>query len=317
MNFLVPMIQEEQANNSQDALEHLKGYALSSIDETTLYYHLSKPTSPKATIVLCDGVGCHGYIWKKLIPLLVNEFNVLCWHYRGHGESGIPIDRGRISISDHALDFASIVKMLDRNMASSSGSTFVVGHSMGVQVALEIMRLMPDAIEGLILACGTYGKPISQSPTLSFFKSYLPTIQKTVDFAPRFFNLLNKQLLQQKFAYTIATFVEINPNYISEDDFRPYLEGMSNMDIPLFLKMLEELDVHDASDLLEDIEIPTLVISGDSDGFTTTDASKALAEGIKDSVFENIKEGSHTTPLERPDLFNPMVLDFISQHLGN
>ena len=308
------MIQEEQANSSEDAIEHLRGYALSSIDETSLYYHLSKPLSAKATLILCDGIGCHGYIWKKCLPELEGDFNVLRWHYRGHGESGAPLQTERTSITDHALDFLSILKCLEANLTSTSESIFLLGHSMGVQVALEIYRQKAQWVDGLVLACGTYGNPITQSPSLALIKKLLPTLKKTVDKAPRLFNLINKHLLQQKIAYTVATVLEINPNYISEEDFRPYLDGMADMDIPLFLSMLEKLDEHEARDLLPSIDAPTLVISGDRDGFTPTEASEALANEIPNSEFFLIKEGSHTTPLERPDLFNKQVLDFILKH---
>src|SRR4051794_5130483 len=62
-------------------------------DGTPLYYELGGPLDQAApSIVLSDGIGCDGYVWKYLWPQLCEERATVHWHYRGHGKTPAPRD---------------------------------------------------------------------------------------------------------------------------------------------------------------------------------------------------------------------------------
>ena len=56
---------------------------------------LIHPAAGEPGAVLCDGLGCDGFVWKYLQPYLQQSHRVLRWHYRGHGRSGLPRHRDR------------------------------------------------------------------------------------------------------------------------------------------------------------------------------------------------------------------------------
>ena len=65
-------------------------------DGAALYYQVQGEGEPG--MVLCDGLGCDGFVWKYLAPYLGQSYRVLRWHYRGHGRSGLPRERQRIGM---------------------------------------------------------------------------------------------------------------------------------------------------------------------------------------------------------------------------
>jgi len=108
-------------------------------------------------VLLCDGIGCDGYVWRYLRPDLPERFG-LHPHYRGHGRTAAPKDPTHVSIEDLADDMASVLDdaLVDRAV--------LVGHSMGVQVALETYRRHASRVAGLVLLCGAASHPLKDVP---------------------------------------------------------------------------------------------------------------------------------------------------------
>ena len=197
--------------------------------------------------------------------------------------------------------------------ASVSNAT-LIGHSMGVQVALESYRHSPERVDRLVLVCGAPGGPLKNSPAAHLVERFLPKLRQSVGKAPGFVNSISRSLLRRKIAYTIATKIELNPELSNEEDFRPYLDGMARMDMMFFLNLLDRINEHDARDLLSQIDIPVLVIGGENDGLTPLSLSKEMALTIAGAELLVVEDGSHTSPLERPYLVNKSVLEFLSHN---
>src|SRR5262245_45035008 len=98
-------------------------------DDTPIYYRVFG-AADGPTVVLTDGIGCDGYIWKYLERELAEDHRVIHWHYRGHGRTPPPRDLRRIEIVDLADDLFSVVDA----GAGEDQPAILVGHSMGVQV---------------------------------------------------------------------------------------------------------------------------------------------------------------------------------------
>lgn len=294
-------------------------YAISAADETPIFYEVSEPAvrAPRApgdavhperrltAAALADGIGCDGYVWKYVRRDLAGERPVIHWHYRGHGRTPPPRDPRRIAIADLADDLAAV---LDDN---GTDAAVVFGHSMGVQVALETYRRHPSRVRGLVLLCGSPENPLRTFRGSRSLEILLPRMRSAVERAPRLINQAARVLLPTRAAFRLATRFEVNAELIQAADFMPYLRGLSHIEMPLFLSMLAAAGEHSAVDLLPSVKVPVLVVAGEKDGFTPPDLSRAMAAAIPGADLLEIEGGSHTAPLERPDLVGDAVHEFL------
>jgi pimeloyl-ACP methyl ester carboxylesterase len=128
---------------------------------------------------------------------------------------------------------------------------------------------------------------------------------------PSVINRVSRAVLPTRLAFEIASRLEIRRELIEPADFMPYLEGISRIDARLFVAMLAAAGKHTADDLLPDVAVPTLIVSGARDGFTPAERSRAMAEAIPSSELLEIPNASHTAPIERPHLVDFTIRDFI------
>jgi pimeloyl-ACP methyl ester carboxylesterase len=284
------------------------GYAIAASDGSPLFYESWGERGAPTPVVLCDGIGCDGYVWRYLKADLGERFG-LHPHYRGHGRTAPPRDPHRVTIEDLADDVACV---LDDALVERA---VLVGHSMGVQVALETYRRHAKRVAGLVLVCGASSHPLRTFRGSATLEELLPVIQKWVLRVPRVINRVTRWVLPTRLAYEVASRLEIRRELVEPADFMPYLEGMARIDSRLFVAMLSAAGQHSADDVLATIAVPTLVIAGGRDGFTPPERSRAMADAIPGCELLDIPNASHTAPIERPHLVDWTVREFLSRRV--
>ncbi len=264
-------------------------------DGTRLFYGVrGESANDKPTIVLNDGIGCDGFAWRYLQPHFARDHRVVHWHYRGHGRSGAPADRARLEMRNFAEDSAVILNHLDVQNA------VVFGHSMGTQVSLELYRLLPKRVRGLVLICGSFGRVTHTFHGTDVLSHVLPNVIQTVK---KHLGLTRAiwGRVPPKLAYRLARLSgEVDTVTIREEDFRHYWEHITVMDPDVFLATLERAGEHSAEDLLNEIDCPVLVIAAERDTFTPPSLAKYMADVIPRGEHMLIRGGSHAAPVEQP-----------------
>ncbi len=285
-------------------------YAVAKSDGSPLFYESWGERGALTPVALCDGIGCDGYVWRYLRRDLGARFG-LHPHYRGHGRTAPPRDKDRVAIADLADDMACVMDdaLVDRAV--------LIGHSMGVQVALETYRRHPDRVAGLVLVCGAASHPLKTFRGSAAVEELLPTIQKWVQRVPGVINRVTRALLPTRLAYEVASRLEIRRELIEPADFQPYLEGMARIDARLFIAMLSAAGQHSADDLLKDIAVPTFVVAGGRDGFTPPERSRVMSEAIPGAELLEIPNGSHTAPIEHPNVVDWAIRDFLTRRIDD
>jgi len=283
-------------------------YAIAASDGSPLFYESWGERGTNTPAVFCDGIGCDGYVWRYLRDDLSDRLG-LHPHYRGHGRTAPPRDPTRVAIADLADD---VVCVLDDAIVDRA---VLIGHSMGVQVALETFRRHRDRVAGLVLICGAPSHPLKTFRGSAALEDLLPTIQKWIHRVPGIINRFTRAVLPTRLAYEVATRLEIRRELIEPDDFMPYLEGMARIDARLFIAMLSAAGQHSAEDLLSTIDVPTLVVAGARDGFTPPDRSRLMASAIPEAELLEIPNASHTAPIERPHLVDFTIRDFVARRI--
>jgi pimeloyl-ACP methyl ester carboxylesterase len=284
------------------------GYAISHVDGSPLFYETWGERGELAPVLLCDGIGCDGYVWRYLRQDLSGRLG-LHPHYRGHGRTAAPRDPARVTIEDLADDVASV---LDDALVERA---VLVGHSMGVQVALEAYRRHRARVAGLVLICGAPSHPLKTFHGSATLEDVLPVVQKWIQRIPGVINRVTRLVLPTRLAYEVASRLEIRRELVEPEDFMPYLEGMARVDARLFVAMLSSAGQHSADDLLPAVAAPTLVVAGGRDGFTPPERSRAMAAAIPGAELLEIENASHTAPIERPHLLDTTIRDFMARRI--
>jgi len=256
-------------------------------------------------VVLCDGIGCDGFIWKYISTALATHHRVIHLHIRGHGKSPGPPDPERVSIEILADD---AMRVLDD---AAIDSAILIGHSMGVQTCFEAYRRHPERVRGMVLICGSYGSPLRTLYGMDIAHHVLPFFRFAFDRSLWPLQLVWRSLLSSDFAYRLALRLEVNGELIKREDMMDYLNHLSQVEPGLFFRMLNFADRHSASDLLEKVQVPVLLIGGEQDGFTPLPLSQEMAQRIQGASLIIVPGGTHVAPLERPELVVKSVEEFV------
>jgi pimeloyl-ACP methyl ester carboxylesterase len=179
----------------------------------------------------------------------------------------------------------SITVMAQDILAQCDGPLIVAGHSMGGRVALEMVRLSPDRIKGLVLAdTGVHplseGEPAKREAVIQLAhqdgmqaladKWLPPMVDKTQHGDPDFMGALNQMVLRA-------------------DSAQHERQIRALMGRP------------DATDLLPRIACPVLYLVGQSDVWSPPAQHEDMANKTPHSKLEIIEDAGHFLPCERPD----------------
>lgn len=275
-------------------------------DGTRLYVRTRPATSPSpgVTSLLTDGIACDGFIWKYLWDDLAAVTDVVHWHYRGHGRSGIPADPRAIELADHAHDLDAVRR------AVGDPDVVIFGHSMGCQVSLEGFRVRRERVRGIVLVCGSYGRVTHTFKDTDLLAQLLPRLIERVEQHPEIARALWSRMPPEvalKMAFALGEVdAALNPL-----DLLPYMKHMVDIDLGMFLRMLRSAGEHTARDLLGQIDVPVLVIAGERDTFTPPRYAEEMAAVIPSAELLLVRGGTHVVPLEQRDLVRDRVTSFL------
>jgi pimeloyl-ACP methyl ester carboxylesterase len=277
-------------------------------DGTRLYWTSTGAGAP--AVVLLDGVGCAGYVWRHLAPALAAERRVIHWNYRAHGRSDAPVDPFRLTLDDCVDDLLSVLD------AAGEAGAVLAGHSMGVQVAVEAHRRAPGRVRGLVLLCGAPGRVIDSFHDSPALRMAFPFARAIVDRYPSAVRSAFRAVLGTELAIEYALAFEVDRKRIDRADLVRYFEDLAAIDPTLFVRLLSSAAAHDGSDHLPQIDVPTLVVAGERDNFTPMRLSLRLHEAIPGSDLLVVPGGTHVAPLEDPDRIMARLSAFLRDRVG-
>ncbi len=258
------------------------------INGIDLFYDIKGAGEPLLLIAgfLCD----HAY-WSLLMPSLVSHYQVIRLDNRGMGRSSAP--DSPYSIKQMASDIAALLDCIGID------KVHLVGHSMGSQIAQELVLAHPKKVKSLMLL-SSWAKGDER------FNSIIETwgdLPGNVDLK-----------LYQKVVFP----------WIFTDEFY-LLPGMIEGLIEFAIKYPFQPTTHtlyhhsrailgsDTTDRLKHIHCPTLVLVGKQDILTPVKFSEQLAQGITNAELVVLNRGGHGLLVELPDAVASAMLNFLTK----
>lgn len=247
-----------------------------------------KHGNPLATpIVFIHGFPYDHNMWDKQITFLQNSYYCIAYDIRGLGNSAA--GDGQITMESFVDDLEEIIDelMLDKPV--------LCGLSMGGYISLRAVERMEERLGGLIL-CDTKSEADNNEGKLKRAAGIKKInefgVQKFVeDFVPTCF--------AEESVKNLTEYKETLARSLKSDSV-----GVKGC-------LLAMQGRTDTTSYLEKIKIPTLVICGEEDKLSPPSAMESMAKKIQSSEFVLIPNAAHMTPLENPEFFNRVILEFL------
>jgi pimeloyl-ACP methyl ester carboxylesterase len=254
-------------------------------------------------VLLANGLGGSREVWETLIVHAHDRYRFIAWDYRGLHALGGGVERVH-GVPAHARDALAI---LDAEEILRCG---YVGWSMGVSVGLELFSQAPNRLSSLVLACGGPRVAWAEGPARSWLATSVLRMLHLARRNPRSSRALLRLGLQSPEAFTWARRLGLVGEQVSSDQFAKLTSSLLEFDVMSYVGTLDRLGEYDASSILSQIDIPTLVIGGDRDPFTPRAALEALVQGIPSAEYLVLPEATHYALLDQAEHVNLRIEKF-------
>ena len=277
-----------------------------SPDGTRVAYTVRGPVGAPA-VLFCAGYLCPDNFWIDLAPALATTRRVVVLNYRGVGASseaeGLarPPRAAGYTMDRLADDVAAVAD------AEAIRSATVVGHSMGVEVALALWRARPDLVGQLALLAGPYA-----SPLLTFYGSraaaaVFPAVSITVPALPRALTGQAMRALELPITMPVARAIRALGPHTPDAKMRPYRFHLSNVDPRTAIWTARGMHDFDPTPWLPEVDVPTWVAVGTADAWTPPEVGRDLVAMLPDARLTVVEGASHALPIEFPVALLPAI----------
>jgi len=251
-------------------------------------------------LVLLHGWGLNLRVWDKLVDRLAPHFRIITVDLPGHGRSAWNQQRRTLAAQ------AQIVRASFAAVRTGYVSTpcFVLGWSLGAQIALELAATSPRYFSRLVFVGSTprfaasadwpHGSP--QATLDNFARGLLTDYKQTAS------DFLELQVRGSAAGNEILS--ELRSALFAHGDAQP--DALS-----------ADLDILATSDLrsvLPGITSPTLVVAGQYDRVTPPAASRAMADMLPNSRYVELRRAAHAPFLSHPDEMSALLKEFLLPH---
>jgi|ERR1044072_4128244 pimeloyl-ACP methyl ester carboxylesterase len=241
-------------------------------------------------LVLVMGLASTLDMWHRTRPVMKEHFRTILIDNRGVGRSDVPAPP--YSIATMASDVAAVMD------AAGIESARLFGISMGGMIAQEFTLNYPERVRSLVLGCTNFGgrnvKPAS----------------------PNVVELLRARgmMAAEEAAWAMVPHVydKSTPRERVEEDIAIRMKWFPTMEG--YFGQIGAIFSWEAGERLPQIQIPTLVIHGETDELVPPENGRLIAELIPNAKLVLLPEASHIFVTDKPEISHQTILEFFQTH---
>jgi 3-oxoadipate enol-lactonase len=250
-----------------------------------VHYELSGQED-RPVVMLSNSLGTNHAMWDAQMPELSGRWRVLRYDTRGHGRSAAP--EGHYTIEQLALD---AIGLLD---ALAIERVHFCGLSMGGMIGQVLGARHGERLLSLAL-CAT----ACHMPQRDIWDGRIRTAREQ-GMAP-----LADGVVERWFTEAFRA------------EPRPEVERVREMILATpphgYAGCCAAIRDMDLRDLIQDIEVRTLIIAGKKDPATPVEAARAIEERVRGSSLTVIPEAAHLVNIEQTSAFNRALASFLGR----
>ncbi len=258
-------------------------------DGLSLSYEIDGPADGEP-VVLVQGLGTGRWMWRRQREALADEYRVVLPDNRGTGRSDAP--DGPYTIPQMAADLEAVLADAGIDRAH------VVGASMGGMIA-QRYAVEYDRAAGLGLLCTTHGGP-DAVPVPEETRAEMFAEPEDAD---------ERERIKRRMRPSVSDSLYEDRPALVEWIVDRRLE--QNADDAAREAQAAGVMAFDASDELEELELPTLVLHGDADRVVPVENARLLDEGLPESRLELLEGGHHLFFVEEAEWVNDRLAAFL------
>ncbi|QPC47335.1 alpha/beta fold hydrolase [Mangrovibacillus cuniculi] len=259
----------------------------------SVYYEDYRPEEYEDTVVLLHGFLSSTFSFRRLIPYFQNHYRVIAIDLPPFGKSA-----KNLSFPYSYKNLGDIVVELLQQL--NIQEAHFMGHSMGGQIALNVMNNHSGiAKKGVLLCSSGYLKPAH-------------LLLKGVSRLPYFHHYIKVWLTRSGILRNIENVVH-NTAIISDEMILGYVRPFLEEDI---FKALSQMIRHREGDLpsttLQSIQTPILLLWGEQDKVVPLSVGERLVKDLPNANLHVLKNTGHLIPEERPEETFTYVHSYLS-----
>ena len=227
--------------------------------------------------------------------------------YRGHFQSSGKNELEKITFPQMAKDLKDLCGFLGIKKA------YLLGHSMGVNITLQMAKDYPDLVQGMVLISGTF-MPVNDimfdSNIMEFISPLLESATKKYpEFVAKLWTSTGMNPLVKHIIHTTG----FNKAKVSKEFIEIYLNRVGQLGPEIFFQLFNEMTRQNITASLDRMRMPSLVIGGEKDNVIPNHLQRTLASILPNSETYFFINGSHVPQVDYPELINERINLFISQ----
>jgi len=266
-----------------------------------LHVHYRDDGDPKQPLlVLLHGFGDSFTSWEGWVRELKGKFHVICLDFPGHGLTRAP--------DDYSLNGAGLADFVDAFAEKLGLPKFAVaGNSMGGGAAWQLAVRHPGRIDALILVDAA-GFPNSKPPAeipLAFKILQYPIGRAILR------NIDNRPLIESGLKTDVYDKTVITPAFV--DRWAEFQRAPGHRAILMSVDLKGRTPA--TAELLGTINVPTLVLHGESDVLIEPESARKFAQAIPGAQLILYPHVGHLPQIEIPQRSAADVAAFLSAHL--
>jgi 3-oxoadipate enol-lactonase len=239
-------------------------------------------------LVLLHGLGSSRNDWLLQLPTFIARYRTIALDLRGHG--GSPKPPGPYRLDQFAADVARLLQRLDAQ------PSHVLGISLGGAVAQQLALDFPELVHSLVLV-NTAARFVSES-----WQQRVMGVRRVA--GVYLFGM-------DRVAEAVA--MRLFPKPEQAQLRRETVERLKGNDVAAYRATLWAIARFDVRARLDEITCPTLIVAGEEDSTVHLASKRLLAERIPYSRLEIIAHSGHASPVDQPEAFNRVVMQFLEQ----
>ncbi len=265
----------------------------------------------RPVLVFNYGLVCSNHHWRFQLDFFDNKgYQILVHDYRGHFQSSGKNDVKKITFPQLAKDINDLCQYLGIQKA------VMLGHSMGVNVTLQLAKDFPELVSGMVLISGTFmavNDVMFDSNIMEFITPFaVAGLEKYPDVMKKLWTASGLNPVVREIIHTTG----FNKMKVSKEFIEIYLNRVGQLGPEVFFQLFAEMTRQNIASSLEQMKVPSLIIGGQKDNVIPNHLQRTLASLLPQSETYFLVDGSHVPQADFPELINERIDLFLTKKIN-